>query len=164
MRFDHGGSPSSAIDASVNVNPLGAPVSLDSVFARARGLAQRYPEPDAGSARRAWAQRLGVPVERLLIGNGASELISLAVRALAPRRVIVFDPCYSEYEAAAAAAGCTVEHMALQRENGSWRTPRYLPATCKDDLVVVAQPNNPTGHFTPRDHLLSMAAGPGCPW
>ncbi len=161
MRFDHGGSPSSAIDASVNINPLGAPASLDAVFARARSLAQRYPEPDARSARCAWAQRLGVPVERLLIGNGASELISLAVRALAPRRVIVFDPCYSEYETAAAAAGCTVEHMALQRENGSWRTPRYLPAMCEDDLVVVAQPNNPTGHFTPRDHLLSMAAG-GC--
>lgn len=165
MNRDHGGAPIARIDASVNVNPLGPPESLDAVFARARELASRYPQIDAASAREAWADRLGVPFERVLVGNGASELISLAVRAIAPRRVIVFDPCYSEYAAAARAADIAVAHVPLRLDGAEWVTPL---AECiasgvdgeplgDGDLVVVGQPNNPSGHLTAVEPLLALA-------
>lgn len=158
MNFDHGGSPGSPIDASVNINPLGAPRSLDHVFARARSLSERYPEPDAARARRAWAEKLGAAAECVLIGNGASELISLTVQVCGAKRVVVFDPCYSEYEAAAASAGCAVMHMPLERHADAWRTPEHLPDVRETDLVIVAQPNNPTGHVTPRRILRHIEA------
>lgn len=165
MKRDHGGAPAARIDASVNVNPLGPPASLDAVFARAREFASRYPEIDARSARQAWAGRLGVPVDRLLVGNGASELISLAIRAIDPLRVIVFDPCYSEYDAAARAAGIELTHVPLQLVGDAWCTPleRLLAegiegrALGEGDLVVVGQPNNPTGHLTAPESLRALA-------
>jgi len=157
MNRDHGGLPA-RIDASVNVNPLGPPPALDEVFARTRELSSRYPEIDAASARRTWAEHLGIDTRRLLVGNGASELISLSLRAIAPRRVIVFDPCYSEYEAAARSAGVPLVHVPLALEGDSWRTP--LPdglEAGEGDLVVVGQPNNPTGHLTDPRVLLGLA-------
>lgn len=165
MKRDHGGAPEARIDASVNVNPLGPPESLDAVFAQARELASRYPQIDAASARGAWAGRLGVPFERVLVGNGASELISLMVRAIAPRRVIVFDPCYSEYAAAARAAGIAVTHVPLRLNDNEWVTPldECLVSGVDgvplgdSDLVVVGQPNNPSGHLTPIEPLLAAA-------
>lgn len=165
MRRDHGGDPRARIDASVNVNPMGPPRSLDAVFRRARELAARYPEVDALSAREAWADRLGVSVESLLVGNGASELISLTVRAVAPRRVIVFDPCYSEYVAAARAAGVPSVSVPLVLSRDEWKTPcdellawEGGEKLCEGDLVIVGQPNNPTGHFVEPESLLAFAA------
>ncbi|PKQ29827.1 MAG: hypothetical protein CVT60_03275 [Actinobacteria bacterium HGW-Actinobacteria-10] len=165
MMHDHGGVPHALIDASVNLNPLGPPPSLDAVFGRVRELASRYPEIDAVSARNAWAARLAVPAERVLIGNGASELISLVVRAAAPGRVVVFDPCYSEYASAARSAGAALVHLPLQLEGGVWRTPLDDPiggdvgrlGLGPGDMVVVGQPNNPTGHFTPAEQLIGLS-------
>lgn len=165
MIRDHGGAPEAAVDASVNLNPLGPPDSLDAVFARARELAGRYPQIDAASAREAWARHLEVPFGRVLVGNGASELISLAVRAIEPRRVIVFDPGYSEYAAAARAAGVAVSRVPLVLEGDEWLTPiDELLGRGADgepvgdgDLVIVGQPNNPSGHLTPLESVLALA-------
>lgn len=155
MRTDHGGTEGVRIDASVNVNPLGPPPALDPVFARARELASRYPEVDAGRARRAWAEALEVDVASVSVGNGASELISLAVRAIAPRRMVVFAPTYSEYEAAAEALGVRVERVMLDRSGEAWSTPEVELG--EGDLVVVGQPNNPTGHLMQPDRLRAWA-------
>ena len=161
MRRDHGGQHAVAIDASVNVNPLGPPEALDAVFARARKLASRYPELDASRARDAWASRLRVDRETLLVGNGASELISVAMRAIAPERVIVFDPSYSEYEAAARATGVPVLHVPLELDGDRWRAPDELSQPSSGDLVVFGRPNNPTGDLGPAADALDdlMARG-----
>jgi threonine-phosphate decarboxylase len=157
VRYDHGGAPSASIDASVNVNPLGPPAALDAVFSRARELATRYPQIDAGRARTAWAERLGVACGRLLVGNGASELISLAMRALQPTRVVVFEPCYSEYVSAAEAVGAEVVRLRFALDGTEWSTPlgEYEPRP--EDLLVLGQPNNPTGHLTPPDAIAEIA-------
>lgn len=158
MRPTHGGDLAAAVDASVNINPLGPPAALDEVFASARALAERYPEIDARNARTAWAQELGLSVDELMIGNGASELISLAVRALAPERVVVFDPTYSEYANAAAVNGTPVHRIrALRDETGVWSPPGD-PAIGPGDLVFVCSPNNPTGMVVGPDTIENLAA------
>lgn len=157
MRYDHGGAPQTSIDASVNVNPFGPPAALDDVFARARELAMRYPHIDAGPARDAWASRLGIARERVLVGNGASELISLVIRALEPPRVVLFEPCYSEYAAAAEAAGAAVVRHPLARDGATWSTPLAGFEPHPGDLVVVGQPNNPTGHLTSPEAIAAIA-------
>ena len=159
MKHDHGGIPQASIDASVNVNPFGPPASLDAVFARSRELAMRYPQIDAGRAGTAWAARLGVSQDRLLVGNGASELISLAMRALEPARVVVFEPCYSEYVSAAEAIGARVErrYLALDHATSAWSTPLGDYEPLSGDLLALGQPNNPTGHLTSPDAIAEFA-------
>ena len=158
MRSDHGGAFGARIDASVNCNPLGPPRSLDPVFARVRDLAARYPDLDARRARHAWATALGVPLERLLVGNGASELIAVVTRALSPARVVLFEPCYSEYAAAADAAGAPVAALRLERTADAWLTPLAALAPRPGDLVVLGHPNNPTAHLLDPTALRAVAA------
>jgi threonine-phosphate decarboxylase len=157
VKYDHGGSPNASIDASVNVNPFGPPACLDIVFSRARELAMRYPEIDAASARREWATRLGIPTEHLLVGNGASELISLAMRALRPKRVVIFEPCYSEYASAAETIGADVVRLDFRLEGSAWSTPAVDYESREGDLLVLGQPNNPTGHLTSPDMIADLA-------
>lgn len=158
MRPNHGGDLAAGVDASVNINPLGPPAALDTVFASARRIAERYPEIDARSARTAWAEKLGVSSDELMIGNGASELISLAVRALAPERVVVFDPTYSEYANAAEVNGVGVHRIrTLHDEGESWSLPGD-PAIGPGDLVFVCTPNNPTGMVVGLDVIERLAA------
>ncbi len=158
MRYDHGGSPNASIDASVNVNPFGPPASLDIVFSRARELAMRYPEIDAARARHAWATRLGIAPERLLVGSGASELISLAMRALQPKRVVIFEPCYSEYASAAESIGADIVRLDFRLEGSAWSTPAGEYEPRDGDLLVLGQPNNPTGHLTSPETIAELAS------
>ena len=158
MRPRHGGDLAASIDASVNINPLGPPRELDAVFEDARGLASHYPEIDARSARDAWAQKLGVAPDELMIGNGASELISLLIRSLSPNRVVVFDPTYSEYANAASALGVEVQRIPLlATEDGGWRLPDDV-AVSHGDLVFVCSPNNPTGTVVSPAALSALVA------
>lgn len=162
MRRDHGGAPNARIDASVNVNPFGPPRSLDAVFARAPRLARVYPEIDAASAREAWADKLGVSFDQVLIGNGASELISLVIRAVLPERVVVLEPCYSEYAAAATASGIPVYRLPMGLDVDAWRIPTGSLVALGDlgpgDMLVVGRPDNPTGHMVPADLLFEIAS------
>jgi histidinol-phosphate/aromatic aminotransferase/cobyric acid decarboxylase-like protein len=163
MRSDHGGDVRALIDASVNLNPFGPPAELDAVFARVREIAARYPEVGAESARDAWAVELGVGRDRLLVGNGASELIALAVRAIAPRRVVVPQPCYSEYESAAEAAGVPVVGAPFRLDDalGTWSTPMAELGLAAGDLLMLANPSNPTGHLTDPAEIVALAAASG---
>jgi len=164
MRSDHGGAFSARIDASVNCNPFGPPRSLDPVFARVRELAARYPELDAHRAREAWATALRVPLDRLLVGNGASELIAVVTRALSPARVVLFEPCYSEYAAAADAAGVPVSTLGLEFTPDIWRTPLAALEPRPGDLVVLGHPNNPTAHLLDPAALRALAVAHPASW
>ena len=48
-----------------------------------------YPDPECRALRQALAQYTGVPADRILCGNGASELIEAAVRAIRPETVLI---------------------------------------------------------------------------
>src|ERR1051326_2620984 len=108
------------LDFSANVNPMGLPRRAAERLAReARGprLLSTYPDPEASELRCLLAERLNVPVECIIIGAGASDLIHAAVRALAPRRCLIPIPAFSEYERASKAYGCatcTVPREVLQ--------------------------------------------------
>src|SRR6478609_3667288 len=68
------------LDVSVNVNPYGSfPPVIDAI--RAASI-ERYPDPQATSARVALARWLGLPREQVVVGNGAVELIWSLARCL----------------------------------------------------------------------------------
>lgn len=159
MKTDHGGSQTEGLlDFSVNINPLGPPACVAEILPQALPLLVRYPSLDAAPARQAVADRLGLDPAEVLVGNGATELISLLARALHPGRVWVLEPCYSEYRGAAEQGGVPVTRLPWRR-NGSafepqWESLRPVPG----DMVFVGFPNNPTGRF-PDTAALDQAMG-----
>ncbi|MFI0927706.1 pyridoxal phosphate-dependent aminotransferase [Streptomyces sp. NPDC021012] len=115
------------------------------------------------SARRAVAQRyqsMGVPdvdVDDVFLGNGVSELISMAVQALLEDgdEVLVPAPDYPLWTAVVTLAGGRPVHY-LCDEAADWYPDLDDMAsriTDRTKAIVVINPNNPTGAVYPKEVL-----------
>jgi threonine-phosphate decarboxylase len=107
---------------------------------------ENYPDPRCLRLRRAVASAEGVELERVLPGNGASDLIWLSFAALKPRRVVMLGPMFSEYVRACAALGidCEVITPSTFDFAPDEAALRNL-ARAEADMAVVCLPNNPGG-------------------
>ncbi len=104
----------------------------------------------------------GVTLEDIYIGNGASELIVMAMNALLNPgdEVLVPAPDYPLWTAAVSLSGGTPRHYLCDEHNG-WLPDlddiraKITPTT---KAIVVINPNNPTGALYPDDLLLEIIA------
>lgn len=96
------------------------------------------------------ARRRGLPEDVLAVGAGSSDLIFRAFRGWldASSRVLLIDPSYGEYaHVVERVIGCRADRFPLHRAEG-WRIdPERLARVLRKryDLVVIVNPNNPTG-------------------
>ncbi len=146
-------------DFSSNINPMGPPAGLVDEL---RGHLERdllsYPVPQARTFRRALAQAFSIPEGRLLVGNGASELIHLFFLWLRPRRTVIPAPTFSEYERGALLAGSEVERIPLYPD-APIQPEAFYSSVGKGDCLVFCNPNNPTGTCYPRQTLEPIIEG-----
>lgn len=159
----YGLPPERFLDFSASLNPAGPPPAVLHRLRRAlAGGVARYPDPDCRAAREALADRLGVPPEAVLLTNGGAEAIHLAARwwFSGPGkggRMIVPAPSFSEYARAAAAAGAKVVYRVLDPAGGFRLEAAALAADLHPgDLVMVGNPNNPTGTLAPAGELNAL--------
>lgn len=112
------------------------------------------------------AEARGVAPESLLPGAGSSDLIFLALRHwLTPAsRALILDPTYSEYaHVLERVIGCRVDRFTLDRRDGYAVNASALAdrLTVGYDLVVIVNPNSPTGrHMSRADLETVIAAAP----
>ena len=127
--------------------------------------ARTSPPTDADGLIAAIAAARELPVDALAVGAGSSDLIFRAFGRwlTADSRVLLMDPGYGEYaHVTERVIGCHVDRFRLCREE-DWRID---PAALADvvqsgdyDLVVVVNPNNPTGRHAPADELRAVIEG-----
>jgi len=146
-----------SLDFSANVNPLGTPEPVRRAVRESAERLAAYPDPACRALREALSARHGLSADHILCGNGAAELIFQFVAALRPRRALLPVPSFSEYAAALDAVDCKVEPLLLERSN-SFRLPPDLPAhiTPDTDLLLLCNPNNPTGQMIDRPLLKDI--------
>jgi len=104
------------------------------------------------------ARARGVRPESILPGAGSSDLIFLAFRQwLSPTsRVLILDPTYGEYaHVLAHVIGCRVDRWTLSRYDNYRVDLNELERQAQQgyDLIVIVNPNSPTGQFVPRLEL-----------
>lgn len=150
--YPHGGDRYSRpirLDFSVNTNPYGPLPEVVEAALGSRGELDHYPDPYCRELVRAIAHKEQLPTEYILCGNGAAELIDLYVRALRPRTALEAAPTFSEYRRSLTAAGCEVRDVVLTRESGFVWEESVLDRLDKEqpDLLVLCNPNNPTGRL-----------------
>ena len=101
------------------------------------------------------ARTRGVDSDCILPGAGSSNLIYLALREwLTPRsRVLLPDPAYGEYaHVLEKVIRCRVDRVALSRDDRYRLDPRRLLRPGYD-LIILVNPNSPTGAHVPRQKL-----------
>ena len=139
-----------ALDFSANVSPLGLPEGVAKAITAALATADRYPDPLCRALRAKLAVHEKVPMEHILCGNGAADLIFRLVWAAKPRTALLPAPTFAEYAAALETAGCTVRRHFLRESEDFAVTEAFISAVDEDtDMVFLCQPNNPTGQLTP---------------
>jgi histidinol-phosphate/aromatic aminotransferase/cobyric acid decarboxylase-like protein len=106
------------------------------------------------------AQHRGVPTACVLPAAGSSDLIFLALRhwLSASSRVLLPEPTYGEYaHLLEQVIGCCVDRLVLSRADGYVLAPSRLSSKC--DLVILVNPNSPTGRHVPRHELEQVLRG-----
>ncbi|NIR50121.1 aminotransferase class I/II-fold pyridoxal phosphate-dependent enzyme [candidate division KSB1 bacterium] len=107
------------------------------------------------------ARARGVKPECVLPGAGSSSLIYRAFKQwLNPAtRVLVLDPTYGEYAfVAEQVIGCNVDRLRLHRGDDYGLDLGELETKFKNDydLIVLVNPNNPTGQHIPHANLEAL--------
>ena len=123
-----------------------------------RLVATSPPTSSAGMVR-AIARSRGVEEASILPGGGSSDLIYLALGRWLTRasRVLILDPMYGEYaHLLGRVIRCRLDRLPLARHTAWELDPAALVAragSARYDLVVVVNPNSPTGRHLPRREL-----------
>lgn len=103
----------------------------------------------------------GVTAEDVFIGNGVSELIDIALRALLNEgdEVLVPSPDYPLWTAAVNLNRGTAVHYPCRPEYDFVPNPQEIESliTPRTRAVVIVNPNNPTGAVYPREVLTTIA-------
>ena len=140
------------------------PESLFATFQeRIHELVLNYPVAQ-GALASLVGDLIGQPAERLVVGNGAAELIKILSGRVAST-VIVPVPSFNEY-ANAAPSGSVVE-FALPAPSFELDVDAFAADAIhtRADFAVVVSPNNPTSLLVPRAdllRLLDLLDGHGC--
>jgi len=109
------------------------------------------------------ADARGVAAKNILPGSGSSDLIFRALcHWLEPSsHALILDPSYGEYaHVLEQVIGCTVDRLILRRTEGYGVNLERLEAALADgyDLVVLVNPNSPTGRHIPAEALRPLLA------
>lgn len=146
------------LDFSVNINPFGVPQRVKEALHLAAEQCEQYPDPCSRALYHAIAGMHRIAEERLVCGNGASELFTAILQAMRPKRVLIPVPSFYGYEHAAEAAGAEIVFYEMKECDGFVLTEDFLSALTKEvDLVFLANPNNPVGNLIEPQLLCTIA-------
>ena len=127
-------------------------------------LVRTSPPTTCAGLVRTIARVQGVDEECILPGGGSSDLIFLALTRWLTResRVLILDPMYGEYaHVLERVIGCRVDRLVLSRDEGyTVNVARLVERlhSARYDLVILVNPNSPTGRHVPRAVLEQAIA------
>lgn len=132
------------VDFSSNINFLGVPKSFTDNVHKALEDIICYPDLKYREAKLHISEYLkeGIREENIILGNGAAEIINLAIRALNKLCIVV--PSFSEYEATAKAYGKEIVFSYL-KDDFSCDYDDIMKRLKECDGLVIGNPNNPNG-------------------
>ena len=143
-----------------NENPLGPSAKALEAVRKALNEQHRYPDPSAFALIEKLSKLWGFPKNRLALGNGSDELIDLLTRIYCEPHdgVLTSVGAFAAYEVSAAANRAWIHKMPMApgyKFDLAALANEFLQngASKKIRLIFVANPNNPTGSYAPRQEL-----------
>jgi histidinol-phosphate aminotransferase len=139
-------------------NPYGPTPHVLQAMLRASENANRYPDTNAVELRERIAQYVGcgVTANNIILGNGSDELIDLAALTFATPAdtAVTFEPSFFVYRFACQRHRIPV--LQIPRNEGFDLPAALNPIQARQPIALsfIANPNNPTGTLTSREHLL----------
>lgn len=147
------------INLAGNENPFGPAPAVVQAILRAAPQSSRYPFREEYVLKELLAQREGVGIDHIVLGNGCDELLALAAAAfLGPgTSLIAAEPTYFQITDYADKLGAMIRRVDHRLDTQQHDLPAMAAAV--DDttrLVYVCNPDNPSGTILPPDVVASF--------
>ncbi|WP_338665259.1 histidinol-phosphate transaminase [Pararoseomonas sp. SCSIO 73927] len=148
------------VKLSSNEGPFGPPPAAVAAIAEAAKEANRYPDGGATAIREAIGKHHGLDPNRIVVGNGSDELLALLILAYGGEgtEIVMSAHGFLMYELTGRWAGCNVLKVP---EKDLQADIDGIIAACgpRTRLVILANPNNPTGALLPQAEVDRLRAG-----
>lgn len=147
------------VKLSANENPLGC--SPKALAARDAAVhPSLYPDGDSTALREALGAFHAIDPARIIMGSGSGELLYLAASGYAgPGDEVLFSQfSFSLYDIVARRCGAEPVEAAA-RDYGTDVDAMLAAVSPRTRVVIVANPNNPTGTYLPRAEIARLHAG-----
>jgi histidinol-phosphate aminotransferase len=143
---------SDSIKLASNENPLGPSPKALAAIRQKLDQVHLYPDGDCFYLKRGLAQKLGVPPEQLIFGNGSNEIIELAARTfMRPGdEAVMAEQAFVVYQLIVQAVGGKGKAVPLRNFTHDL-TAIADALTPHTRVVFLANPNNPTGTIYRRE-------------
>lgn len=170
-------SPETIIKVASNENPLGPSRLALAAMRKTLPKLNLYPDGNAFYLKQKLAGKLSLTPAHLVLGNGSNEVIELLghlvlenaqatiqnpkrstqyatgnTQHASPSEVIVSQYCFAVYPIVTALFGAKLVEVPAKK-HGHDLDGMLAAITANTRLIFVANPNNPTGTFVPRDQL-----------
>ncbi len=134
------------VSFSANVNPLGISDKLRNTLPSHLDVISTYPDREYRALREVIAKYCGTCAENILVGNGSTELITLFIKTVSPKKAVIIGPTYSEYERELSLAGGKSIYYPLCEEDDFVLDEKDLIGSLdgSTDMLIMCNPNNPT--------------------
>ncbi|MCA9053168.1 MAG: histidinol-phosphate transaminase [Planctomycetaceae bacterium] len=142
---------------NTNENPYPCSPAVTEAIMAATGRLHIYPDPLGTPFRKAAAEVLGVEPDCILPANGSDENLTLLLRTFVdPGDLVAYPyPSYILYETLAEIQGA--EHARLPlKSDWSWDLEAAAPIVARSKLVLVPNPNSPSGNLWADETLFHL--------
>ncbi len=152
-------TPDQIVKLDANENPYGPAPKAREALANASFI-NIYPDPDSTALCEALSRFTGMPLERLMAGAGADELIDLILRAtiLPGDAVIDCPPSFGMYPFSSAVNAA--RYVAVPRRDDFRLDIAAIEQAVRSEphakVLFVCSPNNPDGHLISDDDLRRL--------
>lgn len=146
-------------DFSSNINPFGASKKAKDAILENIDIVSMYPDPKYTDLKKAISEYCHCNQENIIVGSGATELISSFISIINPKRALLLSPSYSEYESELEKIHCEITKFFSKEQNNFKINVTELISTINSsnyDLVIICNPNNPTGFAFSKDEISSL--------
>ncbi len=148
---------SEVIKLASNENPLGCSPMAKKAITDNLDILSLYPDGNTGNLRANLANHLKVDENQLIFGCGSDEIIGILAEVfLCPEEeLLTSDQSFPRYDSAAHLMGGKIIKVPLT--NYTYDLAKMKEAVTKDTkLVILANPNNPTGTYFTNDSLIDF--------
>lgn len=136
------------MDFSSNINPFGASQKAKKAIIDNIDMISLYPDPEYKKLKDSISDYCSCRKEDIILGSGATELISSFIKTINPKNALLLSPSYSEYEEDLEKQACIFSKYFAKRElDFKINIDNFINEinNGKYDLVIICNPNNPTG-------------------
>lgn len=147
-------------DFSANINPLGIPERFKEALYENIKMFTKYPDIEYKNLKNNINNYLGIyDNSYILVGNGEVELIYLLLENLEFNKLFTIGPTFSEYKKAVINSGIEYNEIYCYNDDFSEINVQMLLDKIQGkSIVILCNPNNPTGYLIDRPTLEVIAS------